>query len=163
MSFHRTIFFTTAIILMAFSPICAGESEELKGQFERVVEELNQRDLEGFLSHWHREAVFYLGDYMFPVDLTEMDPADWAQIWKDFFAATREITFTPVDLEYRVLDNIGMVWGLGQLLVDPLQGPSFSRNVRLTVTLSQGKGAWKIINWHSSPAPENNPREPRKE
>lgn len=135
-------------------PVWATEEEdELKGSFDAVLEELNTKDLDGFLARWHDQAVLYVPRYFFPVDKVDAGREVWNEIFEDFFVMTHSATLTPVDLDYRVVGATGMIWGLVQSVVEPKSGGRITQMTRLTVTFVKQDGNWKILNWHGSLPP----------
>lgn len=133
----------------------AGNVSSLEEAFENVVERLNEHDHEGFMKVWHPEAVLIVYDYLFPVDRSDAGDEVWAEIFKDFFTAAK-ITLTPVDVDFRVVGDTGIVWGLTQTLREPAQGKSEAQTLRVSATFVDIDGVWKLVNWHSSLPPERN-------
>jgi ketosteroid isomerase-like protein len=140
-----------------FSPFsfAAGDVQSLEEAFENVIDRLNEHDQEGFLKVWHPEAVLIVYDYLFPVDRSDAGDEVWAQIFKDFFSTT-EITLTPVDVDFRVVGDTGLVWGLTQTMVKLTGGNSEVRSLRVSATFVKTGNHWKLMNWHSSLPPERN-------
>ncbi len=132
--------------------------ETLRDAFERTLERLNAKDLQGFLQGWHPEAVLIVHDYVFPVDRANAGEEIWTLIFDEFFASTESIRFTPVDVESRVVGDTGVVWGSVQTITESKDGLRRTRDLRLTATFVKLDGQWQILSWHNSVPPQSNPR-----
>ena len=146
------------LLCFPIAPAWAGDLEELEDAFEDILEKLNAKDLKGFLTGWHPDAVLMVHDYVFPVDRDDAGEEIWAQIFDDFFVATQRIRLTPIDVEFRVVENTGIVWGRIQTLTERKDGTRKVVNLRLTATFVKTSGRWLLLSWQSSIPPERNPR-----
>ena len=150
---------TSQVVLLAVSLFflpsvaLAGDVASLEDAFENVIERLNAHDQEGFMKVWHPEAILIVYDYLFPVDRSDTGDEVWAQIFKDFFTTAR-ITLTPIDVDFRVVEGTGMVWGLTQTMLESPDGESEVKKLRVSATFVEVDRAWKLLNWHSSLPPE---------
>ncbi len=138
-------------------PAWAGDLEELENSFEDILERLNAKDLKGFLTGWHPDAVLMVHDYVFPVDRADAGEGIWSQIFDDFFVATERIRLTPIDVDFRVVENTGIVWGRVQTLTELKDGTREVVNLRLTATFVKISGRWLLLSWQSAIPPERNP------
>ncbi len=152
-------------IIVLFFLVCfpiasawADDLEDLENSFENILERLNAKDLKGFLTGWHPDAVLMVHDYVFPVDRADAGEEIWSQIFDDFFVATLRIRLTPVDVEFRVVENTGIVWGRIQTLTELKNGTRRVVNLRLSATFVKTGGRWLLLSWQSSIPPERNPR-----
>ena len=146
------------LLCFPVAPAWAGDLEDLESAFENILERLNAKDLKGFLTGWHPDAVLMVHDYVFPVDRTDAGEEIWAQIFDDFFVVTQRIRLTPIDVEFRVVENTGIVWGRIQTLTERKDGTRKVVNLRLTATFVKTSGRWLLLSWQSSIPPERNPR-----
>ena len=148
----------TSIILvlmfvLAMPAAVASDEGDLKAAFQNALDELRDRNLEGFLSFWHPEAVFLARDRLFALDRAASEYDKWASDVDRFFAKTISAEMIPIDVSYRVLGDMGIVWGRARFAVDPVGGGGSDFDSRLTVTLLKTGDKWQIVTWHASAAP----------
>ncbi len=135
----------------------AGDLEELENEFEGILERLNEKYMKGFLTGWHPDAVLMVYDYVFPVDRADAGEEIWSQIFNDFFVATQRIHLTPIDIDFRVVENTGIIWGRIQTLTELKDGTRRVVNLRLTATFVKTGGRWLLLSWQSAVPPQRNP------
>jgi ketosteroid isomerase-like protein len=135
------------------STLFGGEVEDLEDTFGSILDALSSKDLDLFLKYWHPEAVLVVRNYFFPIDRAEAGRKVWAGIFRDFFGNTESTVYTPVDVDFRVLGNVGLVWGFSQIFVEPKEGTPRAQSSRLTVTFKRENGKWLIVSWHDSAPP----------
>ncbi len=145
------------LLCFPITPAWAGDLEELENSFENILERLNAKDLKGFLTGWHPDAVLMVHDYVFAVDRADTGEEIWSQIFDDFFVATQRIRLTPIDVDFRVVENTGIVWGSVQTLTELKDGTRRIVNLRLTATFVKTGGRWLLLSWQSAVPPERNP------
>jgi len=143
-----------ALLALCVATASAEDPNDLEDTFEAVLEDLNTKDLEGFLSAWHPQAVLVTRNYLFAVDRKDAGQEIWDEIFADFFSKTTKVSYTAVDVEYRVVGDVGMAWGLTQSIFEAPDRPRVSQNSRLTAVFVKSDGNWKIISWHESAYPE---------
>lgn len=148
------------LLLLGFSitPAWADDREDLKNSFEEILERLNAKDLKGFLSGWHPDAVLMVYDYVFPVDRADAGEEIWSQIFDDFLVSTESIRLIPVDVDFRVVEDTGIVWGTTQNVTELKNGTRRVVNLRLSATFVKTGGRWLLLSWQSAIPPERNPR-----
>jgi len=154
---NRTI---VLLLLLCFptSSALAGDLEDLEGVFENILERLNAKDLKGFLRGWHPDAVLMVYDYVFPVDRADAGEEIWSQIFGDFLVSTQSIRLTPVDVDFRVVGDTGIVWGTAQNVTELKNGTRKIVNLRLSATFVKTGGRWLLLSWQSAIPPQRNPR-----
>jgi len=140
-------------LFLSNSSASAGDVSSLEDAFEHVIARLNAHDQEGFMKVWHPEAVLIVYDYLFPLDRSDAGDEVWKQIFKDFFSSAK-VTMTAVDVDFRVVGNTGLVWGMIQTMLKPGNGNSQVQSLRISATFVETGGAWKLVNWHSSTPPD---------
>ncbi len=64
---------------------------------------------------------------------------------------------THIDVEFRVVENTGIVWGRIQTLTELKDGTRKVVNLRLTATFVKTGGRWLLLSWQSAIPPERNP------
>jgi ketosteroid isomerase-like protein len=148
------------LLLLCFpiAPAWADDREDLKNSFEEILERLNAKDLKGFLSGWHPDAVLMVYDYVFPVDRADAGEEIWSQIFDDFLVSTESIRLIPVDVDFRVVEDTGIVWGTAQNVTELKNGTRRVVNLRLSATFVKAGGRWLLLSWQSAIPPERNPR-----
>ena len=139
-------------------PLQAEETDGLKAAFENTLDQLKEKDLEGFLECWHEEAVLYTRDDLFPFDRNASGHDEWADVVEDFFARIIAAEFRPITVKYRVIGDIGLVWGRTQFALDLRHGGGSNFDSRLTAVFARTSDGWKIVNWHSSAVPKQSDR-----
>lgn len=144
------------LMVLVFLPVQASDPEELKAAFQNAIDQMREKDLDGFLECWHPEAVLYTRHDLFAVDRGASEYDAWADIVEDFFARIIRAEFRPISLKYRVVEDIGMVWGSTRFAVDPKFGGGSDFDSRLTAIFAKTADGWKIVNWHSSAVPRQN-------
>lgn len=142
--------------LLAVVTAQAAEVDGLKEAVQNTLEQMREKDLEGFLECWHPQAVLYTRDDLFAIDRGASQYDEWADIVEDFFARIVAADFRPVSVKYRVEGNIGIVWGGRRFALDRKLGGGSDFDSRLTAVFSRRSNGWKIINWPSSAIPQQN-------
>ncbi len=153
MSLSRTFVFVLILGVM-ISPLSAGDVDDLKAAFDQALEYLSQKDLDAFLSIWHPEAVLFSRNEVHPTDRAKLDDRVWADLFEDFFARIISAGYTQQAVEWRVIGDTGLVWGLTRLAVDPRYQASFEQDTRLTAVFVKVDGEWLILLWNNAPLPE---------
>ena len=145
------------ILCIPVVPVWADDLEDLENSFDEILERLNAKDLKGFLTGWHPDAVLMVYDYVFPVDRADAGDEIWSQIFDDFFVATQRIRLTPIDVNFRVVGDAGIVWGRAQTLTELKDGTREVVNLRVSATFVKTNGRWLLLSWQSAVPPERNP------
>lgn len=153
MSLSR-IFVFVLILGIMISPLSAGDVDDLKAAFDQALEYLSQKDLDAFLSIWHPEAILFSRNQIHPTDRAKLDDRIWANLFEDFFARIVSAGYTQQAVEWRVVGDTGLVWGLTRLAVDPRYQASFEQDTRLTAVFVKVDGEWLILLWNNAPLPE---------
>jgi len=153
MSLSRIFVFVLVLGVM-ISPLSAGDVDDLKAAFDQALEYLSQKDLDAFLSIWHPEAVLFSRNEVHPTDRAKLDDRVWANLFEDFFARIISVGYTQQAVEWRVVGDTGLVWGLTRLAVDPRYQASFEQDTRLTAVFVKVDGEWLILLWNNAPLPE---------
>jgi len=153
MSLSRT-FVVVLILGVMISPLSAGDVDDLKAAFDQALEYLSQKDLDAFLSIWHPEAILFSRNQIHPTDRAKLDDRIWANLFEDFFARIVSAGYTQQAVEWRVIGDTGLVWGLTRFAVDPRYAASFEQDTRLTAVFVKVDGEWLILLWNNAPLPE---------
>ena len=156
--YRKPIIVLFLLLCFSITPAWADDREDLKNSFEEILERLNAKDLKGFLSGWHPDAVLMVYDYVFPVDRADAGEEIWSQIFDDFLVSTESIRLIPVDVDFRVVGDTGIVWGTAQNVTELKNGTRRVVNLRLSATFVKTGGRWLLLSWQSAIPPERNPR-----
>ena len=142
------------LLTLGSSSLAGSDVDDLKASFEAALESLNSRDLKGFQKAWHPQAVLFSRNRLMPFDLREIGQEEWSRIFSGLFVEARELHYTAYSMEYRVLGDVGLVWGLTGLTLQLDDQPSEEQDVRLTATFLRSSDGWRIVSWHDSSFPE---------
>jgi len=141
-------------LFMLIGPLKADDADELRVAFDSALEALNNKDLNTFVAAWHPQAVLFARNRTHPIDRSKMDHGVWRSSFEDFFSRTRGIGYDRESVEFRVIGDTGLAWGLTRLSVDLRTEAGFQQNSRLTAVFAKVGGEWKITHWNDSPLPE---------
>jgi hypothetical protein len=72
---------------------------------------------------------------------------------QSFFDTLESLTRTPINLQYRVVGNTGIVWGYETLTYKPKDGPMKTIQSRVTATYTKSGGKWLLLTRHESAIP----------
>src|SRR5512134_1463737 len=85
---------------------------ELRVANERFIKAINALDSTVIASMIHPQAVNFLRDSAFPGEVPRgISPATYQAIVRDSFESLESMQETPVNLQFRVVGDTGIVWG----------------------------------------------------
>jgi ketosteroid isomerase-like protein len=131
----------------------AADRADLEKTFEDVLQRIRQKDADGLVAHFHPEAVIFLRNRFFPLDFEEMGKAAFDDLVKSFLSEVVDADLRPMDVSYRVVNGVGIVWGLARFHVEPKEGVGSSFQSRMSIIFAEDEGTWKIVHWHTSAIP----------
>ena len=134
-------------------PGWAGDRDQLQQTFEAALERIREKDTQGLVAYFHPEAVLFFRDRLFPLDFEQVGTQGFNDILERFFFEVTAAEVRPMDVSYRVVNDVGLVWGLSQFNVDPKSGGGSNLQSRISVVFTKVNGAWKILHWHASAIP----------
>jgi ketosteroid isomerase-like protein len=67
------------------------------------------------------------------------------------FAAPEQVTVTPKNPQFRVIENTGLVWGEYTITTTPKDKPPTTVAVRFTRTYVKSGGQWFLVLYHVAP------------
>ena len=127
----------------------ADDLEDLKATEELRLKTVNEGLHTSRMALIHDEYLRITPDYPFPINRARRSnrPDDGSPI-----RGERHNVY-PIDYQYRVVGDTGVVWGFQRVVEKPEDGPqvSFVRRVMLTYTKADGK--WKLLARHDSHMP----------
>ena len=154
----RTRFLSLCVVMiLSITTLPAADEEELRAAFNSALEALSYKELGRFLESWHPEAVLFTRNQTHAIDRAQLDDRQWAKLFEEIFGKVISIGFPQRAVQFRIVGDTGMVWGLTRLAIDTRAGDGFTEDTRLTAVFSRHQGAWKIIHWNNSPLPTGIP------
>lgn len=160
MLYRRAIFmFVLTAFLFAPSAAPGDDVDDLKAAFEQHIAAANRRDLDAFVAGWHDQFVTFGLTSPFPT----VGKATARQVFQNIFTNNESFTLTPMNVQYRVIGNTGIIWGHAVATIKPKDGPIQSTFFRYNATYvklvlnpllseSQGEdGKWVMVTSHASP------------
>ncbi len=146
-----------AVLILSITALPAADEEELRAAFDSALEALSNKDLGKFVAAWHPQAVLFTRNQTYAIDRAQLDDREWSKLFEDTFGKVISIGFPQRAVQFRVVGDTGMVWGMTRLAIDTRAGDGFDEETRLTAVFSRQAGAWKIIHWNNSPLPRGIP------
>lgn len=144
------------IVVMAWllcasgAPAYADDVETLRASFEREIGAFNARDLDTLMSNQHEQVIA-----LNPASSTASDgKAARRQGYQARFAAPEQVTVTPKNPQFRVIENTGVVWGEYTITTTPKDKSPTTVAVRFTRTYVQSGGQWFLVLYHVAPLPK---------
>jgi ketosteroid isomerase-like protein len=138
------------LVLYTEKPSAHGEEvNSLRASFEREIGALNTRDLDTLMSNQHEQVIV-----LNPASPT---PSDGKAVrrhgYQSRFAAPGQVTVTPKNPQFRVIDNTGLVWGEYTITTTLQDKPPTTAAVRFTRTYVKSGGQWFLVLYHVAPLP----------
>ena len=151
---YRRVLLTVALSAVLFAPSAARGDEiaDLKATYEQVVAAINKGDLAALTAQWHDQIVAFGPTSPFPVAGKAAD----RQIWQANFANNEQFTIAPINLQYQVIGNTGVIWGHLAVALKPKGGPARTQFLRYTGTFVKSDGKWLLAASHVSLIPSGN-------
>jgi ketosteroid isomerase-like protein len=150
----RRAVFLCVLLVSLFTP-SAGQSadvDDLKATHEQVMAAANKRDLDTWSSIEHDQIVFFGPFSPFPTE----GKAARRRSLQVIFDNIESYIGTPLNLQYRVIGDTGIVWGHVSIAVKPKDGPMQVFYGRETVTYVKVDGKWRVVAVHLSAIPSGN-------
>jgi len=127
---------------------------ELRVANEQFITAINSLDSAVIASMIHPEAVNFLRDSAFPDEVPKGVSAEtYRAIIKGAFENLESMQETPVNLQYRVIGNTGIVWGYNTIVTKLKGGLVQTKQSRITTTWIKSGGKWLVLCAHLSAIP----------
>jgi hypothetical protein len=152
--FHSKRVFVGCLVvlgLLVSGPALAGDVDDLKATYEKAVTMYNNKD-EAWFAVFHDNSVSFHPTAPFALD----GNAQNKQAVKTFWGSIDSTTFQPVNPQYRVIGNIGLVWGHYAFANKPKDGGMRTTYGRFTTVCVKSDGKWIIVSTHYSAVPSGN-------
>ncbi len=141
------------ILLLSVCSLQAGDVDDLKESFETALRYLENKDLNRFLNSFHPEAVLFVRNQIHPIDRVELGERGWKEMFESFFSQILSVGYTQKAIQFRVIGDTGIVWGLTRLAVDQKYVGGWDQATRLTAVFVKVNEDWKIAHWNDAPRP----------
>jgi ketosteroid isomerase-like protein len=125
---------------------------ELKATFEQVLAAINRQDAAAWVSFVHDDFVAFPPFSPFAVESKEA----FRQFAQLLFAGSESVTVTPINPQFRVIGDPGVIWTHLALTFKPQDGPVQTTFVREVVTYAKVDGRWRAVSTHISRIPSGN-------
>jgi len=157
----RLLISMTILALLIVPQFALGaDVDDLKAANEKVIKGWNNFDAESIASTIYPGSVMFYADAPFP-EVGAMGPmkdtqAQLTQGLRMVFGNLEFISITPYNLQYRVVENTGVIWGYYTINSKPKGQPSTISYVRMTATWIKSEGKWFCLTTHMSAIPLGN-------
>ena len=141
------------ILLLSLCTLQADDVDDLKQSFENAIRYLENKDLDRFVNSFHPEAVLFARNHIHPVDRAELGDRGWREMFQGVFSQIMSAGYTQKAIQFRVIGDTGIVWGLTRLAVDQKYTGGWDQATRLTAVFVKVNGEWKIAHWNDAPRP----------
>jgi ketosteroid isomerase-like protein len=123
--------------------------DDLKTTFEQVVSAVCRRDANAYSLIWHEEIVVFTPFSPFALE----GKSALRQVSEGYRTNTDNVTFAPINPQYRVVGSTGIVWGHAALTVKPKDGPLNTTFLRFTLIFAKTDNQWREVAAHNSQIP----------
>ena len=137
-----------------FAPLAArsGDIEDLKASFEQWVQALNALDLNAIEALEHEQIVSIGANSPFPVD----GKKTVQQGFQMLFASLESLSIKPINPQFRIIGDTGLVWDTYAFTAKPKDGPLKTSYGRATFVYTKTGGKWLLVERHLSWMPAGN-------
>jgi ketosteroid isomerase-like protein len=148
------IFLVLLVVLVVPQFSFGADVDDLKAAVEQAIRAFNSLNPAPLALAVHPGFVMFDRDSAFadvsPMQNIEASIRSGLQSW---FATLESLNITPVNYQYRVVGNTGIVWGYETVTYKPKGGPVQTKQSRVTSTYIKSGGKWLILLNHSSAIP----------
>lgn len=151
---YRWTLLTVVMGMLLIPPSVArgADVDDLRAATDQFIAALNQQDLDGVMALYHDQAVVFGTNAPFPTD----GKAALRQGLQMAFSNNESLTAQPMNPQYRVIGNSGIVIGHGMLAVKPKDGPLQTLFIRVLQNWVKADGKWLLVSSHLSRLPSGN-------
>ena len=137
-------------LLVAPQFVLGSDLDDLKAINEKSIKAWSDFDAETLSETVYPGFVLFDRDSAFAEIITVESSA---QGLKEYFATLESLSITPINYQYKVVGNTGIVWGYEAVTYKAKDGPVRSIQSRVTSTWIKSGGKWLILSSHSSAIP----------
>lgn len=155
MNMRRLLVALTIVALLAVPQFAlAGDVDDLKAAYAKGVQVWNNIDADGIVSmvypgmvNWGNSAAF---PSVLPMENTQAQVAPGLKQW---LSGLEMYNINPYNMQFRVLGNIGLIWGHQTQNIKAKGEPTKTFHLRVTQTWIKSEGKWYIVMNHLSAIP----------
>ena len=146
----RLIISFAVLALLIVSNLAFGDDlDDLKAADDRHFKAFAARDAATFSAMAHPELVAFARNAAFALPNRELS----IKSLQDWFATLESLSITPIDYQYKVIGNTGIVWGYNIVTYKPKDGSQQTYQQRQTSTWIKSGGKWLALLSHASAIP----------
>lgn len=132
----------------------ADDLADLRAADQAMVKAHNALDGVALAGLRHPESVSFVSEQPEAIDRSKSSAQELVDRQIRSFAATKRITITPRNMQYRLVGDIGIAWGFQRYEVKPKGGRLTVREERVLRVWSKTDGRWLLVTSHFSEMPE---------
>jgi hypothetical protein len=130
--------------------------EELKAKHNEYLKAWNLHDVHTLSGGIDEQAVGFWPDRRRPTDFARFDGKERERALERFFAGPEETSVTPINIQFRVVGDTGIVWGFYEVVTRPTGKKKKTETVRTIEVYVRDGGRWVLAGWHFSDPPSRN-------
>jgi ketosteroid isomerase-like protein len=153
----RTLITILGLALLVAPQLAFGDDvDDLKDAEGRLFRAMNSFDTATLTSLLHPGAAIFPRDSAFatvvPMQLREIREM-MSTVTNSMSQNVELLNINPVNMEYRVIGNVGMVWGYNSVEEKLKDGPPQTTEARISQTWLKTGGIWQLLMMHASAIP----------
>jgi hypothetical protein len=152
--FHNKRAFLGCLVvlgLLVSTPALAADVDDLKATYQKALMQYNNKD-DAWFSGFHDKSVSFHPTAPFALDGNTQNELAVKKFWD----SVDSTVFQPLNPQYRVIGDIGLVWGNYAFANKPKDGGMRTTYGRFTTTCMKSDGKWLIVSTHYSAMPSGN-------
>ena len=131
----------------------AADHGDLKSAHEQLVKALNSGDGSAAVQLFDDGAVGFFQNNALAWDLSQIGKLQFQEAIAGFFDNTESFKMGAANTQFRVNGDVGLVWGIGEMTMKPIDGQQVILHYRATWTFVKSAGEWVVASWHVSRIP----------
>jgi ketosteroid isomerase-like protein len=148
-----TVVITGLLAVLWTSPVVGDDVADLKAAHAQALKALVTGDVDLWLASLHDEQVRFNRGSQQPTDYKGIDRATLRKEITAGYANMERYSITPVDLQYRVIGDTGLVWGHNVDSYKDKGSPGTVTISRITAVYARTDGKWLRVLTHISALP----------
>ena len=146
--------FMAVLAAFLFTPLAvySADVDDLKATSEQALAALNKRDVDAYMAFVHDQYVGFGANAPFPAE----GKAALRQVIQALLSNSESFTATPINSQFRVIGNLGVVSGYGAGAAKLKDGPMQTTFIRVLQTWTKSNGKWLLVASHLSRIPSGN-------
>jgi ketosteroid isomerase-like protein len=143
--------FAVASLLVMPQYTLGADVDDLKVTYEKFLQAFNSLDAVTIAKTAEPGLVAYNTSSPFIEVFPTQD--SFKQSMQNWFSGLESLNIDPVDLQFKVVGNTGIMWGYLSSTIKPNDGPSYTEHCRITSTFIKSSGQWRVLSIHMSYLP----------